>query len=71
MPHCDCEEMLCHLALLEEEKREAHTRKQFEEQFVLVKSAEGDYWKPNASYKETDYDVLKFKKLTLPDATDP
>ena len=43
MPHCD--EMLCHLALLEREQIEAQTRKQFEEHFVLVKSAEGDYTK--------------------------
>ena len=64
MPHCD--EMLCHLDLLEAESREAEIRKQFEEHFVLVKSAEGDYWKPNASYKETDYDALKFKQLSLP-----
>jgi hypothetical protein len=63
MPHC--EEMMCHLDLLEQEQREANTRKQFEEQFVLVKSAEGDYWKPKIDF---DYDALKFKKLSIPNA---
>ena len=65
MPHCDCEEMMCHIALLEEEQREANIRKQFEEQFVLVKSAEGDYWKPKVDF---GYDALKFKKLSIPNA---
>ena len=65
MPHCDCDEMMCHLALLEEEQREAQTRQQFEEQFVLVKSAEGDYWKPKVDF---GYDALKFKKLSIPNA---
>ena len=63
MPHC--EEMMCHLALLEREHREVETRKQFEEHFVLVKSAEGDYWKPKVDF---DYDALKFKQLSLPSA---
>tara|TARA_R110000803_G_scaffold151923_1_gene216962 strand:- start:1189 stop:1386 length:198 start_codon:yes stop_codon:yes gene_type:complete len=63
MPHCD--EMLCHIALLEQEQIEANTRKQFEEHFVLVKSAEGDYWKPKVDF---GYDALKFKKLSIPNA---
>lgn len=63
MPHC--EEMLCHLALLEREQIEADTRKRFEEHFVLVKSAEGDYWKPKVDF---GYDALKFKQLSLPSA---
>tara|TARA_R110001606_G_scaffold281448_1_gene430132 strand:+ start:527 stop:727 length:201 start_codon:yes stop_codon:yes gene_type:complete len=63
MPHC--EEMLCHLALLEREQKESKTRKQFEEHFVLVKSAEGDYWKPKVDF---DYDALKFKQLSIPSA---
>ena len=63
MPHC--EEMMCHLALLEQEQREANIRNQLEEQFVLVKSEEGDYWKPKADF---GYDALKFKKLSIPNA---
>jgi|TARA_R110000796_G_scaffold68163_4_gene156271 hypothetical protein len=63
MPHC--EEMMCHLALLEQEQIEVNTRKQFEEHFVLVKSAEGDYWKPKEDF---GYDALKFKQLSIPSA---
>ena len=61
--------MLKHLNLLDKSKREEKTTLRFTETFEVQSSAEGDYYKPNASHTDLVYDALKFKKLKFPNAT--
>tara|TARA_R110002096_G_C14200984_1_gene688931 strand:- start:1 stop:579 length:579 start_codon:yes stop_codon:yes gene_type:complete len=63
-------DMLKHLNLLDREVKDDKTTLRFAENFEVQSSAEGDYYKPNASHNHLVYDVLKFKKLSIANSTD-
>ena len=65
----DRAEKLNYLNLLDKEIKDDKTTLRFAENFEVQTSAEGDYYKPNASHTDLIYDALKFKKIKFPNAT--